>query len=129
MCSIPFLLRDCNVLCCICGGNNLESNLLKKPNYILPPQGKQGTTEMPRELYGKNCVGGRRQKQESVNIWEIYNELYTKGCAIGNRVVKLLCISLPWKKYEETRLSRYVSDHGVNPSSSWVTLEMYQKVM
>ena len=29
LCSIPFLSRDCKVLCCICGGNNLESNLLK----------------------------------------------------------------------------------------------------
>ena len=34
LCSIPFLLRDCKVLCCICGGNNLESNTRKLRTHI-----------------------------------------------------------------------------------------------
>ena len=34
MCSIPFLSRDCKVLCCICGGNNLESNTRKVRTHI-----------------------------------------------------------------------------------------------
>ena len=34
MCSIPFLLRDCNVSCCICGGNNIESNIRKVRIHI-----------------------------------------------------------------------------------------------
>ena len=46
MCSIPFLSRDCKVLCCICGKNNLESNTRKvwmhiywnNQNNIHPPQ-------------------------------------------------------------------------------------------
>ena len=34
LCSIPFLLRDCKVLCCICGGNDIESNTRKIRMHI-----------------------------------------------------------------------------------------------
>ena len=34
MCSIPFLLRNCKVLCCICGGKNIESNTRKIRTHI-----------------------------------------------------------------------------------------------